>query len=159
MTIAARPCREPRRAAPLFRSLRGAALGAGLRRTTPWALALLGVAAGATAAELQGTWGGDRLQLTVEAQGAIRLQSDCASGRIAGPVAPGADGRFEADGQFDDHVPGPQAAGPAAASRPAKFSGRVQGGVLTLSIVPQGAQEARTFTLREGVRVKLVLCR
>lgn len=48
--------------------------------------------ASTTPTALQGAWAGDRLQLVIDAQGG-RVESDCASGRFAGPVTASADGK------------------------------------------------------------------
>ena len=115
-----------------------------------------GASANPGAVSLQGQWAGDRLQLSMDAQGG-RVQTDCANGTIAGPLQRAADGRYTASGTFEQHRPGPQrneAAAPAAA----QYSGELHDGVLTLSILPAGASTAEIFRLREGARVKLVRC-
>lgn len=113
-----------------------------------------GVAAGPA---IEGPWAGEHIQLEADAQGA-RIEADCASGTIAGPLRPGADGRFAATGTFDAQQAGPQAANaPSAAA--ARYTGRVQDDLMTLSILAPGASEAQTFTLRRGARVKLRRCR
>ena len=118
----------------------------------PWAVTL---AAGAAALP-QGTWGGDRLRVAVDAKGA-GVESDCASGRIEGPIELAADGSFALQGTYSEHKAGPQAADVTAATR-ARYSGRVQGDAMQLSILPDGAPGALTFTLRRGATVKLVRC-
>ncbi|MEO6663568.1 MAG: hypothetical protein ABIN96_10350 [Rubrivivax sp.] len=136
-------------------------------------MALLGVAIlafagivsaeGASAADtLRGVWGGQRLQLVLDANGG-RLDADCANGTIGAPVTPDADGRFVAHGHFETHAVGPQPGDPAApgmagAGDPARFSGRVEGDRLWLDILPAGASTPERFELRRGVKVKRVRC-
>jgi hypothetical protein len=109
----------------------------------------------AAAVPLTGSWGGDRLQMTID-EHAVRVETECASGTFVGPVTPGVDGRFIARGTYEEHGGGPQRAdGPARAAR---FNGEVHDGVMHLSIWPEGATEALQFTLRQEARIKLVRC-
>ena len=108
-------------------------------------MATLTASAGSPAGALQGQWGGDQLRLVIDAQG----------GRIATACA---DGSFLVTGVYDQHQPGPQRADEDAAHAPARFSGEVRNGVMTLSILPAGAQQAQVFTLRQGQPAKIVRC-
>ncbi len=122
--------------------------------------------AGTASSALVGQWAGDRLQLVIDAQGG-RVESDCASGRFAGPVTASADGKFSAQGSFENHQPGPQRVD-VKSETSARYSGELQGGVLTLSITPAGtststststsASVAQVFTLQSGARIKLLRC-
>jgi hypothetical protein len=94
--------------------------------------------------------------LVIDAQGG-RVETDCASGRFSGPVTASADGKFIAEGNFDNHQPGPQRAD-ASAPASARYSGEMQGKVLKLTIMPAGASEAQVYTLQSGARVKLLRC-
>lgn len=115
-------------------------------------MAIPAAPAGATAL---GIWGGDRLQLTVDAQGA-RISTDCASGSIGTPLVLDAKGAFSASGTYEQHQPGPQRAdeGPPAA----QYSGTIEGEQMTLTIKPAGAVAPQVYKLRRGLRVKLVRC-
>lgn len=106
---------------------------------------------------LQGQWAGERMQLTADASG-VKLQSDCASGTIVGALTPAGDGRFSATGTYEPHTGGPQRGDEPAALLNARYSGELRGGVLTLNILPAGASTPLQFTLREGVRIKLIRC-
>ena len=106
---------------------------------------------------LQGRWGGSQLQLSLHAGGG-QVEMDCASGTVSGPVQLGSDGRFTATGTFSQHQAGPQPGDAAPASAKAQYSGEVHGGVMTLRILPEGANQAQLFTLREGAAVKLRRC-
>ena len=129
----------------------GAALFAGLAMVVPIA------SAQALAGALEGRWGGERLQLVLDASGG-RIEMDCASGTIAGAIKPGANGAFTAAGTFEQHGPGPQRADGTAAAAKARYSGEVKDGAMTLSILPDGAGAPQTFQLRKGAAVKLVKC-
>jgi hypothetical protein len=116
----------------------------------------MAVPAAPASASALGTWGGDRLQLTVDAQGA-RLSTDCASGSITTPLVLDAHGAFTASGTFEQHQPGPQRAdddGPP----PARFSGDIHGDLMTLTIKTGDTAAPQVFKLRKGVHVKLVRC-
>lgn len=113
--------------------------------------------AGTAPALLQGQWAGDRLQMVVDAHGG-RIEGDCASGRINGPVTVGADGRFAVQGSFENYAPGPQRADESAAAATAGYSGEVRDGVLKLTITPAGAGPAQVYTLQAGARFKLLRC-
>jgi hypothetical protein len=112
---------------------------------------------GLVAPPLQGLWAGDRMQLTVDAKGG-RIEMDCASGTLTGPLNPGGDGKFQATGTFEQHQPGPQRADKAAAAVSARFVGELHAGAMTLTILTEGGAAPQVFNLREGARVKLVRC-
>jgi hypothetical protein len=110
----------------------------------------------APAAQLTaGAWGGPGIRLSV-APGSVRVETECATGSIRGPVQLDAQGRFEVEGDFSVHAGGPQRAdaGPAPAAR---YTGSVAGGVLTLDIRPADGAPLQ-FQLRQGVVAKLVRC-
>lgn len=113
--------------------------------------------AAAAGPALEGAWGGDRLRLVVDAQGAT-VQADCADGRIAGPIVLSQGGSFVASGTYAEHKGGPQVADEASGPAQARFSGELRGDTLTLSILPAGAKVAQTFRLQRGATVKLVRC-
>jgi len=113
--------------------------------------------AGAAPAPLQGQWAGERMQVVIDAQGG-RIEGDCASGRINGPVIVAADGRFTTQGSFEMHQPGPQRADENAAIPTASYSGELRDGVLKLTITPAGAGAARVYSLQAGARLKVVRC-
>ena len=111
-------------------------------------------------AALQGQWAGDRMQLVIDAQGG-RIEGDCASGTITGPVVVAADGRFTSQGSFEVYSPGPQRTDESGAVASAHFAGELRDGTLKLTITPAGANAgpAKVYTLQSGARVKLVRCR
>ena len=115
--------------------------------------------ASAAPGSLEGQWGGDRLQMVIDANGG-RLESDCASGSFTGPVVLAKDGRFIASGTFTQHQTGPDLADADAALTKAHYAGEVMpdGLTMTLSIQAVGKNAAQVFTLRKGAKVKLVRC-
>lgn len=104
-----------------------------------------------------GEWGGERVRLSVDERGAV-IQTDCASGHVAGPIKLGVDGSFVAGGSFAEHSGGPQRADGATSQADARFSGHVRGDTMRLSVQRSGGQAALEFTLRRGATVKLVRC-
>lgn len=117
------------------------------------------VSAAAAEPAMDGSWGGDRLQLTIDAKGG-RLESDCASGSFTGPLVLAKDGRFVAAGNFTQHQAGPDRADVDAPMTRANYAGEVKpdGVTMTLSIQAAGMDAAQVFTLRKGVKVKLIRC-
>ena len=106
---------------------------------------------------VQGQWGGDQMRLVIDAQGG-RITTGCADGSFSGPLMLAADGSFRVAGVFDQHQPGPQRADEQAVHAQARFSGEVSNGLMTLSILPDGASEAQVFKLRQGQAAKIVRC-
>ena len=117
----------------------------------------LTVSAGNPPVSVQGQWGGDQLRLVIDAEGG-RIATGCADGSFHGPLKLAADGSFTVVGVFDPYQPGPQRADQEAHHAPARFSGEVRSGVMTLSILPEGASEAQVFNLRKGRLTKIVRC-
>jgi hypothetical protein len=107
---------------------------------------------------LEGPWGGDQLQLVIDAKGG-HIEAGCASGEIAGPIKLTADGSFVALGTFQVHQGGPQRADEVAATAPAaRFRGEVKAGSMRLEVLPAGATAPEVFNLRAGTRIKLIRC-
>lgn len=128
-------------------------------------LIILGLAlAGVTAvtsnpptASLGGDWAGDRMQLTFTPEGA-RVEMDCASGAIKGPIALDRNGKFAAKGHFERYQSGPQRADNFQKPSEARFSGKITGDMMKLSILDKGAHVPHAYTLRKGARLKLIRC-
>lgn len=113
-------------------------------------------AAAASGNALQGVWGGERMQLSIDPQGA-RLSADCASGSIGTPLVVNARGGFVARGHFSQHQPGPQQADEEAPPN-ARFSADVQGDLMTLTITTDATTTPQVVKLRKGAHVKLLRC-
>lgn len=114
--------------------------------------------AGSFTGSLEGQWGGDRLRLVIDSSNNGRIEMDCASGIIGGPINLTADGKFVASGTFEQYRGGPQRADEAAAPANARYTGEVKQDAMKLSILPLGASAAQVFNLRKGAAVKLVRC-
>ena len=110
-----------------------------------------------------GPWGGRGIALTVEDSGA-KIEMDCAHGRIAGRLVLDADGRFELPGTFTRERPGPVHMGPNGEAQeekgdPARYSGRVEGDTLRVSIrLESGGREMGPFELQAGTTPRLHKC-
>jgi len=120
----------------------------------PWGACLLVLLAGCleanTPALITGDWGGQHLGLTARASGAD-LEYDCALGRIAEPIRPDGSGRFVAAGEHYPGHGGPIRIDEEQVKRPARYSGVVQGDVMTLSVLLTDSGEALgSFTLVLG---------
>jgi len=111
-----------------------------------------------TAESLEGYWGGDQLQLVIDATHAY-IEMDCASGTIILPLQLKKNRSFQALGTFMQHqTGGPQRADEALAPDAARYAGQVKGETMRLTILPSGAQKPQEFKLQKGVRVKLIRC-
>lgn len=108
------------------------------------------------AAPLHGVWAGDQMQMVIDEHGA-KLQLDCASGTVAGPLQTDSGGRFVAQGTFEPHGGGPTRADASTPAR-ASYSGAVEDGVMKLQVLPSGASTPQVFTLRQGAKIKLHRC-
>ena len=79
-------------------------------------------------------WGGVGLLVEVDAKGA-KVELDAAHGRIEGPLALDAQGRFEANGTLVRERPGPtRIGGEDAVAEAARYRGTIAGDILTLDI-------------------------
>ena len=106
----------------------------------------------------EGAWGGVHVSLTVTAEGG-QLEFDCAHGSLAERIAPDGSGRFDAAGVFVAERPGPVHQGDEAGGKKARYSGRVAGDSMTLSILVEGSdKELGPFTLERGRLPRLFKC-
>lgn len=104
------------------------------------------------------TWGGEHVRLT-EREGGASLEFDCASGEITRPLRPDAEGRFDLPGTFTRKSPGPRRVGLTPAARPARYSGRVEGQTMTLTVtLAETDQPPDTYTLTRGSVGRLGKC-
>ena len=78
---------------------------------------------------ITGMWGGDRVRLTLAANGG-QLDFDCAHGTITSALAPRDDGSFTVPGFYQ--VEGGAARDPIE-RQPTTFSGRITGNSMTIS--------------------------
>lgn len=85
-------------------------------------------------AALQGVWGGVGIRVDIGPR-VVKVELDAAHGKFEGPLAPDAEGRFEADGTLVRERPGPVRAGDEdAAAEPARYRGTIAGDTLTLDV-------------------------
>src|SRR5512134_3839507 len=79
--------------------------------------------------EITGTWGGDDAGLIVSDSG-THVHIGCTSGDVAGAILPDGAGRFDVAGEYtvDAYPVGP------GTTHPARFTGRVTGNTMTLSV-------------------------
>jgi hypothetical protein len=107
---------------------------------------------------LSGTWGGDRMILTMDAKGG-QIDMDCANGTITGKIIPNAKGNFTARGTFDQERGGPTLAEDFVnKGKPAIYRGQVIGKTIKLTITQDGVTQPTSYTLRQGERPRLVRC-
>jgi hypothetical protein len=110
-----------------------------------------------------GAWGGTGIAMTVEESGA-KIELDCAHGRISGRLALDAEGRFELPGTLARERPGPVRMGPDGETAeekgvPATYAGRLDGGILHLTIRVEKAEEpGADLRLQRGATPRLHKC-
>jgi hypothetical protein len=121
-------------------------------------MAVPALAAAAKPKMLSGTWGGDRMNLVMNAKGGD-IRMDCATGTIKGKIILDAKGRFTARGTFDQERGGPiRAEDFAAKGKPAVFRGQMVGDTIKLSVTQNGVATPQSYTLHKGHSEKLVRC-
>lgn len=128
--------------------------------STLFLLAACGSAGGADRQSLPaGTWGGDHVNLTVTEE-SVTIEFDCAHGTLKGPIQPDAEGRFETAGTYVQEHAGPlREEDEAAAGNPARYTGQVEKGKMTLTIAfPEGRGPLGPFELTHGKAARLTKC-
>ena len=97
-----------------------------------------------------GSWGGIGIGMVVTGTGA-RIEYDCAHGTIGEPLLLDADGRFEVKGlHFREHG-GPVREGEEERGEPVRYTGRVTGENMTLTVArAEGEEPAGTYELVFG---------
>ena len=123
-----------------------------------WILLASLMAGGAQARPLVGVWGGDQTILTLTATGG-EVQSGCAEGKILAPLRLDRKGRFAAKGTFQVFKVGPQLENDQGPVMPAAtYTGRLDGGRLSLTIQAADQAAPMTYNLKSGARPKLLRC-
>jgi hypothetical protein len=103
-------------------------------------------------------WGGQHVALEVTADGG-RVEYDCAHGNLDEPLALDRSSRFDVTGTHTPEHGGPVREDEKSESRPARFTGRVDGGRMTLTVALTDSGEILgTFTLTQGVAGLLTKC-
>lgn len=97
-----------------------------------------------------GTWAGSQMAMTVSEDGAD-VEYGCGRGRIRGPLALDAEGRFDLKGTHVQEQPGPEREGQEPGSRPARYKGQIKGKTMTVTVSLADARESLgPFTLSYG---------
>lgn len=105
-----------------------------------------------------GAWGGDHISMIV-GEGGAAIEFDCAQGRIDGAFDVGADGVFDLAGVWSPEHGGPVRQGEEIEVRPARYSGKIAGDAMTLSIaVEPPPTELGPFALQKNRAPNLLKC-
>ena len=105
-----------------------------------------------------GNWGGEHISLSATERGGT-FELDCAHGTLEEPLTTQADGSFDVRGQFVVERGGPEREGERPESHPARLTGRIDGGKMTLRIVlTDSGQEVGEFSLERGSDPRLTKC-
>lgn len=105
-----------------------------------------------------GTWGGQGIQLIVNAGGGS-LEYDCAVGLILEPLVASAGGSFEAGGTHTIQRGGPPDPARVPRAAPARYSGRTDGTQMQLTVtLPETGAQLGPFTLGLGQQALLSRC-
>lgn len=104
-----------------------------------------------------GAWGGDHVGLTI-ANGAAAIEFDCAAGSIDGPFLTDAAGRFALIGSWW-FTPPVLPEGWQPDKHPARYSGVVENGVMTLTVtLLDGSRFLGSFRLAFDETPRIVRC-
>ena len=107
----------------------------------------------------RGVWGGDRVRLEVRDDGA-EIEFDCAHGRM-GKMTTDAAGKFNVSGVFVWERGGPVSSEDKEESQPARYTGRVEGKRMTLSVFLNDSDEETKhiiYSLTHGAEPNLTKC-
>lgn len=103
-------------------------------------------------------YGGDHMGMVV-ADSATTIDYDCATGRMPGVVALDASGRFDVAGVFVRGHGGPIRIGEPEDSHPARYSGRLDGKALDVTVtVTDGSVPVQQYSLRRGQNPRVFKC-
>lgn len=106
-----------------------------------------------------GAWGGEHISLQVTDRGA-EAEFDCGRAVIPRPLRLDRRGRFDVEGTYYEERGGPVRQGERAAGHGARFSGRVGGGEMRLTVTLTDEKELiGDFVLARGREPSLVKCR
>ena len=106
-----------------------------------------------------GSWGGLHLRMEVGPRSAT-IDYDCANGTIDGPLTIDSKGRFTWRGVHNHEHGGPIRIDEKPSSRPAIYSGWVNGDTMTLTVKLADTNElVGTFTLKRGGPGKVFKCK
>jgi hypothetical protein len=104
-----------------------------------------------------GHWGGDHISIDVT-DGDASVEFDCAYGRIFMPVLL-EEGDFLANGTYTQEHGGPVREGELLPTQAARYSGRVRGQRMTLTVtLPEEGRALGTFELQQGRTGRVFKC-
>ena len=104
-----------------------------------------------------GVWGGQHINIDVGEKSA-RIEYDCASGVINGPLSVDANGNFKLRGTHRIERGGPVRADDKPNDHPATYTGSIKGNTMTLTL-KVGDSDTETFTLEKGKEGELFKCK
>ena len=104
-----------------------------------------------------GLWGGQHISINVGPKYA-KIEYDCATGVIDGPLVVDAAGNFHLRGTHRTERGGPVRADDNPPEHPATYTGTIKGNTMTLTL-KIGDSDEETFTLEKGKPGELVKCK
>lgn len=104
-----------------------------------------------------GVWGGQHINIEVGEKSA-RIEYDCASGVINGPLSVDANGNFKLRGTHRIERGGPIRADDDSKGQPATYTGSIKGNTMTLTLKVSDA-DTETFNLEKGKEGELFKCK
>jgi hypothetical protein len=105
-----------------------------------------------------GTWGGDHIGLEVTDEGA-EVEYDCAHGTINQQMVLDRAGNFNLSGTYAREHGGPVRRDEGSTSRPARYTGHIDGQTMTLTVTLTETNETLgTFTLTHGGAPQVTKC-
>ena len=106
-----------------------------------------------------GDWNGKHIVLSVTSAG-DKVEFDCAHGSIDGPITLDAQGRFSVKGTFVPERGGPTRDDQPETGQPAKYSGTLKDGTLTVSVeLIETKQSLGDFTTTRGGSWQIFKCK
>lgn len=105
-----------------------------------------------------GMWGGPHITMDVDSRLA-RIEFDCATGAIEGPLVVDSEGKFHLRGSFTPQRGGPVRADETPQSQPAIYTGEIKGNAMTLTLKVSDSDDSETFTLEKGKAGELFKCK
>ena len=105
-----------------------------------------------------GDWGGSHISMNVSERSA-KIEYDCATGEIPGPLTIDGEGKFHLRGTFTRERGGPVRADDTPRPEPATYSGTITGNRMTLTMKLSASDESESFTLEKGKEAELFKCK
>lgn len=106
---------------------------------------------------LPGVWGGEHIRFEVTATGA-NVEYDCAHGTVEGKILVDASGRFNVAGTHYREHGGPVREGEGSSGQPVRFTGRVGGSLMSLTVT-RGRETIGTYNLTRDNEGRVFKCR